>query len=83
MRATPDPEEIEVSAEVRRRLEDRYRDARWRIWVCAEPDGDKCGSGSLGVGFHRCETGLTYQRGRGPRPEVAFIEVAPVEAAKG
>lgn len=82
MKATPDHDEVPV--EIRQRMEERFRDARWRIWVCAESDGDECGSGSLGVGHHRCRAGLAYYRGRGPRPAIAWIEVGPTgEQGKG
>lgn len=36
-------------------LEQRWKGTRWTIWVCAEPDGEKCDSGTHRklIG-HRC-----------------------------
>lgn len=62
---------------VRERVEARYRGKRWRVFVCAETDGDRCGEGTGGVGRHECEAGRRHRAGEGPAPLVLFVEVEP------
>lgn len=76
-RVRPSAEE-EVTPEVRRRLEERHGGSTWRIYVCAEPDGENCTSGTGGIGHHECAAGNAARRGGDP-PKVAWILVEPVK----
>lgn len=67
----------EVPAKIRQRVEERHRSSRWRIYVCAEPDGDRCGSGSTGVHRHCCAAAARQRQEEGPPPAVVWIEVVP------
>jgi hypothetical protein len=73
----------ELPTEVRERVERRYRGRTWKIYVCAEPDEEKCGEGSFGVSRHACEASRRAKREEGaPAPQVVWIVVGPVEYKK-
>lgn len=58
-------------------LEKRWKGARWTMWVCAEPDGEKCDSGTHpNILRHRCAAIGRFHEG-GPPPVLAtFVAVA-------
>jgi hypothetical protein len=56
-------------------LHDRWDNARWTIYVCAEPDGENCDSGTHpNILSHRCAAIKQFHDG-GFGPELAAFPV--------
>lgn len=71
---------MRIDDETRQRVEDRYRDARWEITVCAEPDGAECQSGTNpNLLSHKCAAVKRFHAGEGDGPKLVTITVAPVD----
>lgn len=73
----PDPEgHLNVA-----RLRERVKGARWTIYVCLEPDGEHCDSGTHpNVCRHSCAALKRWHEsgGASPAPVVAAVEVGLV-----
>lgn len=78
------PEETaeEIPEGVRLIVEERYATSVWKVFVCAEEDGDKC-SVSMGPVAHQCAAGERHRRDPKAREPVSvWIEVVPRKIKK-
>jgi hypothetical protein len=63
-------------------LQERWDNARWTIYVCAEPDGEKCDSGTHpNILAHRCVALQRFYDG-GVGPQIAAIPVVAEQDAE-
>lgn len=71
------------------RVRERIKDRRWTIYICAEPDGQDCDSGTHpNICSHRCQAIRLFHETRRdnpddeskwtPGPQIAEFEVEPV-----
>ena len=76
------PSERLSEVEYLRIAQERCKGKRWTIYVCAEPDGENCVSGTHpNICRHECAALDRFHEseGREPGPQVVKVEVAPVE----
>jgi hypothetical protein len=60
------------------RVTGRVKGKTWRIYVCAEPDGENCEKGTHpNILTHHCAAIKRFHEG-GEGPRVLTVEVAPV-----
>ena len=68
----------EITGEIRQRVVSRVSGRRWTIYVCAEPDGTNCASGTHpNILSHCCEAIRKFHDQEGPGPVIVGVEVAP------
>lgn len=71
----------DVTPADKERLDNRTYDRRWTVWVCVEPDGNECVSGTHpAICAHKCKALARFHESGGelPGPRVVGIEVERV-----